>query len=197
MEYSTYIFLCHGSNGRLHINDGHEKGPHDSPGIDPYAGPAQMERPSLELTVCQFADDGDHITPIQSNGRQVEDGSDGGVGSQSDQIDQDAADGEQPYTPQGSIRPLVGLVPDPRERQHLVTGVRPDGPRSGLNGCHGSEVEHNVRTHGEEDPALPTDHLIEDLSHRLLHHVVECVGHISNGIGKHNGIQPAADPGEA
>lgn len=74
-----------------------------------------MEWPTLEFAIEHLADDRDAVGPIESDGCQVEDGRDGDVGTQTDQIDEDASDGEEPNCVDGGIGLFVDLIPDSRQ----------------------------------------------------------------------------------
>ena len=156
-----------------------------------------MERPPLELAVEHFANDWDTIRPIQRNGREVENGGDGGVRAQRDQIDEDARDGEEPDGVDRSIGPLVNFVPDSRKGQHFVAGVGPDGSGTGLNGRHGGEVEDETGGHSEENASVPPNNVVEDLSDGLINDIFERFAGIATAVRQDNGIEPASYPGEA
>lgn len=76
-----------------------------------------MPRPPLKLVEAKLADDGDAVGPIERNGAEVEDGSDGDVASQSNQVDQNADDSVQPDGQHRGVRLLPDLVPDARSGQ--------------------------------------------------------------------------------
>lgn len=156
-----------------------------------------MEGPTLEFAVSQLADDGDAVGPVKSDGREVENGADGDVRAETDQIDENARDGEKPDGIDGSVGPLVDFVPDSRQGQQFVSGESPNGAGSGLNGCHGGEVEHEAGSYGEENTPLATDHVIEDLGYRLIDYVPKSGCHIAAAVGQYDSEQPATNPSKA
>ena len=86
--HGAYVFWSHGSDGRHHVDDGDERGPDDGPDVDGQARPAEMEWSAFKLAVAHLADDGDAVGPVESDGCQIEDCSYGGVGAQTDQVDE-------------------------------------------------------------------------------------------------------------
>ena len=193
----SYVLRSHGPNGGHDVDDRDKCRPNDSPDVDRQARPPEMEGPSFEFPVFHFADDGDTVRPIQSNSRQVEDGRNGGVRAQTDQIDEHARDGEEPDRVNRGVGTLVDLVPDSRQGQHFVAGVRPDGAGAGLNGRHGREIEDEASGHGEEDASVPANDVVEDLSDGLSDGIIERVGGVAAAVSQHDGKKPSPYPGEA
>lgn len=193
----SHVLGLDGENGRHDVNDRHEGRPDDGPAVDPHARFPEVEGPWLEAAVGEFADDGDAVGPVEGDGREVEDGADGGVRAQSDEVDQDAADHEEPDGVEGGVGRRVDLVPDPAEGEHFVAGVGPDGAGAGLDGGHGGEVEDEEGGDGEEDAAVFADDLVEDLGDRLHDRGVELVEGVAHGVGEDDVVEPAAEVGEA
>ena len=142
-----------------------------------------MKWPTLELAIKHLADDRDAVGPIQSDGGQIEDGRDGGVGSQTDQVDKDTGGNEEPDCVNWGIGLLVDLVPDSRQGKHFVAGVGPYCSSPGLDGCHGGEIENEAGGHGEEDASVPPNDVVEDLRYGLVDHVGEGVRWSATAVG--------------
>ena len=156
-----------------------------------------MPGPGLELAEEHLAQDGDAVRPVEGDGRQVEDGRDGGVGAQPDEVDERAADGEEPDGVEGRGGGLVHLVPHARQREHLVARVGPHGAGPGLDGGDADEVEDDERGDGEEDTARGADVVVEDLGRGLGDGRGEGGGDVAGAVGEDDGEEPAADVGEA
>ena len=172
----------YGSNCRHDVNDRYEGSPHDSPNINRNAEFAEVERTTLEFAVSQFANDGNAVGPIESNGRKVEDSGNGGIGSKTNQIDKNTANAEEPDCDDGGVGALIDLVPDSRTRQHFVARVGPDGTGSGLNGCHGCEVENEAGGYCEEDASVATNDIVEDLCYGLNDYIAEGMRWVSGAV---------------
>ena len=178
-EYVSYILWRHGPDGRHDIDNSDKRGPTDSPYINRQASPPEVERPSLKLAVKHLTDDGNTIRPIESDGREVEDGSNGRVRSQSDQVDEYTRYGEKPDGVNRRIGPLVDLVPDSRQGQHFVPRVSPYRSGTGLNRGHGCEVENEASGYGKEDASVPPNDIVEDLGYGLDDDVIECMSRVT------------------
>ena len=72
-----------------------------------------MPWPWLELAKDDFAEDGDAVAPVEGDGTDVEDTSDGGVGPEPDQIDGNAPKNRDPDGIKGCARTLIDNRPDP------------------------------------------------------------------------------------
>ena len=72
-----------------------------------------MPRAWREFAEDDFAENGNAIAPVQRNCTDVEDTSDGRVGSKSDQIDDNAPEHGDPDGVDGSPSPSVDDGPDP------------------------------------------------------------------------------------
>ena len=179
----SYILWRHGPDRRHDVDDSDKRGPNDSPDINRQARPPEVERPSLKLAVQQLTDDGNTIRPVESNGREVEDGRNGRVRSQSDQVDQYTRYGEKPDGVHRRIGPLVDLVPHSRQGQHFVASVSPYRSGTGLNGGHGCKVQNEASGYGKEDAAIPPDDIVEDLSYGLDDDIVEGMSWITAAVG--------------
>ena len=105
----------HRPDGRHDIYKRHERSPAHSPNIDRQASPTEMEGTTLEFAIEHLADDRDAVRLIKSDGSQIEDGRNGDVGPQADQIDKDASDGEEPNCVDGGVCLFVNLIPDSRQ----------------------------------------------------------------------------------
>lgn len=193
----TNIFYGHRSDSRHHIDDRHERRPDARPDIDERARLPQMERPALEAMTEQLTEDGDTIRPIQRNSRKIKNSRNSRIGAQTNEIDEHAAEAEQPDGVQRGIRQRADFIPDARARQHLVAGESPDGAGAGLDGRHGREVEDEEGGDGEEDAAAFADNVVEDLGDGLDDGGGKDGGGVAHGVGEDDGEEPAADPGEA
>jgi hypothetical protein len=85
----TYVFSRNGHCGWEQEDDGHKGGPDASPRVDEGACLAEMPWAPLELAVEELAEDWDAVRPIQADGTNVENGRDGDVAAQTDEVDQD------------------------------------------------------------------------------------------------------------
>lgn len=193
----TDIYFGHRSDSRHHIDDRHERRPDARPDVDERARLPQMERPALEAMTKQLTEDGDTIRPIQRNSRKIKNSRNSRIGAQTNEIDEHAAEAEEPDGVQRGIRQRTDFIPYPRARQHFVAGESPDGAGAGLDGGHGREVQHEEGGGGEEDAAAFSCDVVEDLSDGLDDWGGEDGGGVAHGVGEDDGEEPAADPGEA
>ena len=69
----------------------------------------------LELSKDELAEDGDAVGPIESDSANAEDTCDGRVGTETDQVDDDAPEDGDPDCVEGSSRLGVDLYPGFRE----------------------------------------------------------------------------------
>lgn len=193
----AYVLSRHRSNRRHNVNDGDKRRPNNSPNINRQAHCTKMERSALEFAILHLADNWNAVRPVQSNGSEIENSTDSNVRPETDQIDQDTGDAEQPDSVDGSIGCLVDLVPEAGTWQHLVTRKGPDGPGTGLNCSHSGKIQDEACGDNKEDASIPANHVVEDLSHWLIHNVPECVRWVTTTVGEHDGEEPATNPGEA
>ena len=182
IEHGSYILWRHGPDGRHDIDDGDKRGPTDGPYVNRQASPSEVKRPPLKLAVTHLTDDGNTIRPIESDGREVEDGSNGRVRPQSDQVDQYTRYGEKPDGVNRRIRPLVDLVPDSRQGQHFIASVSPDRSGTGLNGRHGCEIKNEASGYGKEDASFPPNDIVENLSYGLNDDIIEGMSRITAAV---------------
>lgn len=193
----AYVFLGYRTDNRHNVNDRHKRSPDARPDINVRTRLPQMERPALEAMPKQLTEDWNTVRPVQRNSRKVEDRRDGRIRAQTNQIDEHTAEAEEPNRIQRGVRQRADFIPDMRAGQHLVAGKCPNGAGAGLDGGHGREVEDEEGGDGEEDAATFADDVIEDLGDGLGDGGGEDGGWIAHGVGKDDGEEPAADPGEA
>lgn len=127
-----------------------------------------MPGPALELVEQELAQDGDAVRPVQGDGAQVEDGRDGDVAAQPDEVDEDADERVQPHGQDGGVGLAPDLVPHARAGKHLVAGEGPDGAAAGLQGRDAHEVHDDEGGHGEEYGPVLAHHVVVDLHDGLL-----------------------------
>ena len=196
-EGCAYVLWSHGPDGGHDVDDGNERRPADSPDVDGQASPSEMEWPTLKLAIQHFANDRDAVGPIESDGRQIEDGGNGGVRSQTDQVDADTSGREEPDRVNRGVGLFVDLVPDTRQGQHFVAGVGPNCSGTGLDGRHGCEVEDEAGGHGKENASVSPNDVVEDLSYGLVNNIAEGVSYAAAAIGQYDSEEPTSYPGEA
>jgi hypothetical protein len=80
-----------------------------------------------ELSEHELAENGDAVRPIESDGADVEDTSDGGVGTEADQVDDNAPKYGDPDCVEGRAGLGVDFCPDAGEWKKTVTGEGEDG----------------------------------------------------------------------
>jgi len=110
-----------------------------------------MPWPWLELIEHQLAQDRDDITPVQSNGANIEHSRDCCVGTKTDEIDDDAEEGRGPYCIKWSACPAVEFGPNVGEGNETITGEGEDGSAEGLHGCEADELDDDESRNCEED----------------------------------------------
>ena len=71
-----------------------------------------MPRAPFEFAKREFADDGNAVAPVKCNGTDIEDASDGCVGSKSDQVDGNAPEDGNPDGVDGCSGVPIDLGPD-------------------------------------------------------------------------------------
>ena len=196
-KITTYILRCNGPDCRQDIDNRHKRRPHNCPQINWEACPTQMERSRLHLPIQHLANNGDAIAPIERDSSEVEDRTNGRITPEPNKIDQHAQRAEDPDRIQRGIRPLPDLDPNPTKREHLIPGKRPHRAPPGLNRRHGGKIRDEAGHDDEEDAAAAADDVIEDLGDGLVDDVFECGGGIAGAVGQYDGVEPAADPGEA
>lgn len=113
--------------GREEENDAHKRRPDNAPPVDEVAGPTKCPWPWLELVEENLAENGNAVAPVQGDGRDIENGANSLVATQSDEVNGDADEGEEPHGRDRSVSPFPDLGPEAGARQHLVTREGPDG----------------------------------------------------------------------
>lgn len=124
----------HGPRCRQDEDDADEQGPETSPGVDEGGQGPHVPWSWGEFSEHELAEDGDAVGPVESDGADVEDAGDGGVGTETNQIDDDAPEDGDPDCVDGSASLGVDLCPDAGEWQQAITGERPDGSAKSLLG---------------------------------------------------------------
>lgn len=164
-----------------------------------------MPWPALELVEQDLAQDGDAVGPVQGDGAKVEDGRDGDVAAEADEVDEDADERIQPHGQDGGVGAAPDLVPHARPGQHLVAREGPDGAAAGLQGRDADKVHDDEGGHGEEDGGLLAHHVVVDLHDGLLDgRGQDVLGRVVRGQvqgahaeGQDDGEEPSDHVGEA
>lgn len=202
---ATHAIRSHGHDGREEEDDRDKSGPAACPDVDKHTDRAQGPRARLERVEDELAQNRDAVRPVQRNGAEVEDGGDGNVAAQANEVDEDANERVQPHGQDGGIGLFPNLVPDPAAGQHLVAGKGPDGAGAGLQGGDADKVHNDKRGDGEEDGSAFAHDVVVDLHDGLLDGAGEDVarrvvrGEVerAHAKGEHNVEEPADDVGEA
>ena len=184
---TTHVRRRYRSNSGKNKDDANKRGPHQSPKVNPEAGSAQVPRTGFEFPVQYLADYRDAVGPIQRDGANIEDCSNGDVRAETDQVNKDATDGKDPNSVERCGGDPIDLVPDAGQGKHLVSRVRPDGARTGLDRDDGSEVHDDKSRNGEENPAAPADVVVKDLSNGLSKLGCKDLLWIAHTVGKDDG----------
>ena len=115
MDNCAYVLWSHRPDGRHNVYNRNERCPAHSPDIDGQASPPEMKRPRLKLAIEHLADDRNAVRPVKSDGGQIEDGRNGNVRTQTNQIDEDTRYSEEPNCVDWRIGLLVDFVPYSRQ----------------------------------------------------------------------------------
>ena len=113
-------------------DDADKQCPRTGPDVDCSANLAHMPWTRLELPKNDFAEDGDAVTPVESNSTHIEDASNGSVRAKTDQINSDAPEDGNPYGIKWCSSAFVNNGPDLRKRDQAITGESKNGSRKGL-----------------------------------------------------------------
>ena len=139
-----------------------------------------MPWPWNEFPKDKLAEDGDAVRPIESDGADVEDTSNGCVGTETDQVDDDAPEDGDPDGIERSAGRGVDLSPHVGEWQETITGEGEDGSAEGLHGSEAHELDDEETGHGEEDPARFAEAVVENLGNRLNDWACEDLGGVAH-----------------
>lgn len=123
------------------------------------------ERSSPMIQGCLH--DRDDITPIKSNSTDIEDTSDSSVGTESNQVDEDAEEDGDPYGIKRSSGEAVDLSPDMRCWEKTITGEGEDSSSQWLHGCEAHELNYDEATDGEKDAPRLSETIVVDLRNWL------------------------------
>lgn len=164
----THSVRSNGPDRGEEEDDRHEGGPRAGPDVDEEARGAEVPGPALELVEEELAQDGDAVGPVEGDGAQVEDGRDGDVAAEPDEVDEDADERVEPDGQDGGVGAAPDLEPDARPGQHLVAREGPDGAAAGLQGRDADKVHDDEGGHGEEDGCALAHHVVVDLHNGLL-----------------------------
>lgn len=166
---STYVVRGHGTIRGKNENDADKERPEAGPDIYEVAEDAHMPRSGSELTKQQFAQNGDAIAPVKSDGAKGEDGINCRVGAQCDKIDRNAEEHGDPDRIEGSASHGRYLDPDVGKGKHAVTGKGKDSSAKRLHGCESHKLDNEQSRNGEEDGTTLAKAVIEDLCDWLFH----------------------------
>ena len=162
-EGETYIISLDGHDSREEENDRDKGRPSDSVDVDKLARPSEIPRARLEAVEEQLAQDGNAVRPVECDGAHVEDGRDGDVGPQPDEVDEHAQQGVDPHGGNGGVGARPYAVPDVAEGEHPVAREGPDGAAAGLHGGDADKVHDDESGDGEEDGRAFAHDVVEDL----------------------------------
>ena len=152
-----------------------------------------MPRTWLETATNELADDGDAVRPVQSNGTDVEDGRNGDVGTESDQVDGGAEDDRQPDGNDRGVGALVNDLPVLGSWEQTIAREGEDGTGQRLNGNHADGVDDEESAHSEDDGTLGTKVVLEDLNDGLFERAGKDFSRVTHGESQDDGKEPADD----
>ena len=104
-----------------------------------------------EFSAEHLAQDGDHVTPIQSDGTDVEHTGNSSVRSETDQIDSDAEEDRNPDGVQRCSREGGDDGPDRGEREEAITGEGEYGSGESLHCCEAHELDDDESEDSESN----------------------------------------------
>ena len=139
-----------------------------------------MPWPRYELSEEKLAEDGDAIRPIERNGADVENTSNGRIGTETDQINDDAPEDGDPDSVERGAGQGVDLGPDTGEWQQAITREGEDSSPERLHGSEAYKLDDQETADGEEDSTGFAETVVENLGNWLHDWACENLGRVTH-----------------